>query len=720
MAASQVNGAVAELLKLLGVKRLYPVQEEAVRAGVTRGESLVVSAPTASGKTLVALMAIVSALEGGGGRAFYAAPLRSIALEKYRSFRVLERLGFSVRVSVGDLERGLPGADVVITTYEKLDSSIRNDPGILGGLRVVVVDEVHYVADPKRGPLLEGLLARLLSLGERPQIVALSATIPNAGELAEWLGAKLVSSTWRPVPLREGVLDSGEIVYADGSRRPVERPTGKPYVDLVADLAGEGGHALVFAQSRRRAIQMAKQASKARSMLYYDEAKAREWARRIASSGAPAPIREELAELVSRGVAFHHAGLGNELRSLVEDAFRDGALAAIYATPTLAAGVNLPARRVVVAEYLRYEHGFRRPISVAEYKQLAGRAGRPGLDEYGEAVIVPQGRDSPEDILDRYVRGEPEPVESKLSGLRGLRHVILGLIASGVASTREAILGVASRTLYARQRGKRLLGPLVSSALSQLAGWGLVEQGPGGYRATAVGLEASRYYVDPETVKIFTDSLEEVEGEPSDAQLLYIIAASPDMPRVSVTRREAEELLDELLDRAPEVYDLIDYVGWDESSAVKETLILLDWIEEVPEDRIVSKYDVWPGDLYSLTDTGRWLARALSAVAEAMGHPGVAGRLRVLGSRIRHGVKQELLELLSIPGIGRVRARRLYNAGYRSLADLASAEPSRLLAVPGIGASTVASILEFLGRREEAEEVRRRSGRGRGLAAFLD
>lgn len=718
-----LEGLPARLLKELNVKRLYPTQEEALRAGILEGESVVIAAPTASGKTLAAMLAAAAALEKGRGMVVYTCPLRSIAMEKYEDFRVFEKLGYSVKVSIGDYEKGMPEAPVVITTYEKLDSTIRSRPGMASRIGLLIVDEVHYVGDPKRGPVLESLLAKVKVLGGSSQIVALSATIPNASEIAEWLDAKLVKVNWRPVPLYEGVYSDGSIIlYKDGREegfKEVREVTGNRVIDVVAQ-SSEEGQALVFVQSRRRAVQLAKQIARWNRILNYDEHEARRVAAEARRLDFPGPLREELAWLLERGVSYHHAGLSSEARRLVEEAFRRGALAAVVATPTLAAGVNLPVRRVVVAEYYRFESGYRRPISVAEYKQLAGRAGRPGLDPYGEAVIVPQGSDDPSELVRGYILAEPEPVVSKLSSLSAVRHSVLGLIAQGVGEV-DSVKRVHRETLYARQYGG--VDEIVQASLRDLEGWGLVERlEDGRFAATSLGEVVSRYYVDPASVEVLR-ILSRVKGDPTDAQLLYVISSMPDMVRIPAGRKEGDELIDKLLDVAPEVFDLLDYVGPGELASIKTMMVLWDWVNERPEDYIVQEYDVGPGDLASLTETARWLAAASAAMAEVMPELGgeVSRRFKLLEKRVKYGVKPELLPLVSIPGIGRVRARRLYDHGYKLPQDLALADPRELARIPGIGPGTVASILEFLGRGGEAEKykVAEKAAR-RGLLAFME
>ena len=721
---TRLRGLPVRLLRELNVERLYPTQEEALRVGILEGESVVISAPTASGKTLAAMLAAAAALENGRGRVVYTCPLKSIAMEKYREFSVFERLGFNVKVSIGDYERGMPEAPIIITTYEKLDSTIRSKPGLASSIGLLIVDEIHYVGDPKRGPILESLLAKIKVLGQRPQIVALSATTPNAGEIAEWLGAKLVKVNWRPVPLYEGVYGDGVIsFYRDGREegiKEVKEVTGSRVIDVIIQSSEEGGQALVFVQSRRRAVQLAKQVAKRHKHLHFDDKAAKEVAREIRRLSFPGPLKEELAWLVERGVSYHHAGLGAEARGIVEEAFRRGALASIIATPTLAAGVNLPARRVVVAEYYRFESGYRRPISVAEYKQLAGRAGRPRLDPYGEAVIIPQGGDDPSELVRGYILAEPEPVVSRLSSMAAVRHSVLGLIAQG-AGDSEYIKRVHRETLYAKQYGS--LDGIVEASFRDLVKWGLVEHlEEGRFFMTPLGEVVSRYYVDPASVEVIR-LLSRIKGDPTDAQLLYIISAMPDMTRVPASRREGDEILDRLLDIAPEVFDLMDYVGPGELSIIKTLMILWDWINERPEDEIVQEYDVGPGDLASITETARWLAAAASAMAEVMPELGseTSRRLKLLEKRIRYGVKTELLPLVAIPGIGRVRARRLYEHGYRLPQDLALADPRELARIPGIGPGTIASILEFLGRVGEAERYRTADKAAKkGLLAFME
>jgi helicase len=722
--ASRLSGLPARLLRELGVRELYPTQEAALRAGILDGESVVISAPTASGKTLAAMLAAAAALEAGRGKVVYTCPLRSIAMEKYKEFAIFEKLGYNVKVSIGDYEKGMPDAPLVITTYEKLDSTIRSKPGLASGIGLLIVDEIHYVGDPKRGPILESLLAKVKVISRRLQIVALSATIPNAGEIAEWLGAKLVKVNWRPVPLYEGVYSDGVIKFYSNGReegfKEVREATGNRILDVIIQSSSEGGHALVFVQSRRRAVQLAKQVAKKHKHLHFDEQAAREAAAEVRKLSFPSPLKEELAWLIERGVSYHHAGLGAEARVIVEEAFRSGALAAVVATPTLAAGVNLPARRVVVAEYYRFESGYRRPISVAEYKQLAGRAGRPGLDPYGEAVIIPQGSDDPLELVREYILAEPEPVTSRLSSMAAVRHSVLGLVALGAGDV-EYIKKVHKETLYAKQYGS--LDGVVEASLGDLAKWGLVEDlGGGKLSVTPLGEVVSRYYVDPASVGVLR-LLTRVRGDPTDAQLLYIISAMPDMTRVPTGRREGDELLDRLLDIAAEVFDLMEYIGPSELSIIKTLMILWDWINEKPEDEIVQEYDVGPGDLASITETARWLAAAASAMTEVMPELplDVSRKLRLLEKRIKYGVKPELLPLVAIPGIGRVRARRLYQHGYRLPQDLATADPKELARIPGIGPGTVASILEFLGRSGEAERYRIAEKAGRkGLLAYME
>ena len=714
---SSASKVTRMLLKELGIGGLFPPQLEALEAGVERGESILLAAPTGAGKTLVALIAVANALSRSGSRAFYVSPLKSIAQEKFREFSILSKLGYKVRLSVGDYASGPPDADVIISTYEKLDAMLRSHRELLSTTSILVVDEVHMVGDPDRGPVLESIVARLRSWEGGLQIVALSATVPNAFEIAEWLGAKAVVSSWRPVPLKEGVFKDYIVHYSDGDSRVVSRVTGHPDIDISIETVGSGGQVLVFTQSRRRAVSLARRA--AGRIPVADDRSARELARDLASaSWGPSSMREELSSLVAKGVAYHHAGLPLEARRLVEDGFRSGIISVVYSTPTLAAGVNLPARVVVVDSYYRYREGAPEPIKVAEYKQLAGRAGRPGYDEEGEAIIIAAPYDSVEELITGYVKAEPEPVESRLAGLRGLRHMILGLVASGEAASVDEVMRVVAHTLYYRQRGD--MGPLLEYALEDLESWGLIRRNGGELEATLLGWEVARLYLDPETVPRVSGAAEAIKSW-GELELLYLVTVSPDMPLLPAPPREAEEVYREAEARSPALAELVGLGGPEELRRVKTALALHDWINEASDDIIMDKWGAAPGDIASLRDTGEWIASSLSRIAGYLGIPEEAGRkLRILALRVRYGVREELLQLAQLPGVGRVRARRLYEAGYKSIHDLAVADPRELMRIRGIGPSTVASIMEALGRRSEAESLKRAvEAERKGLLAFM-
>ena len=187
--------------------RLTPIQAKAVNAGLLEGKSLLVCAPTASGKTLVASMAIATLLSKGG-KAIYLVPLKALANEKYKEYqRLLERTEYKVALSVGDIDSEsayLNRYGLLILTTEKLDSLLRHKVSWLPDVKLVIADEIHLLNDPSRGPTLEVILTLLRSI-IKPQLIGLSATIGNPEQLAQWLGAELVMDNWRPVELKQGI-----------------------------------------------------------------------------------------------------------------------------------------------------------------------------------------------------------------------------------------------------------------------------------------------------------------------------------------------------------------------------------------------------------------------------------------------------------------------------------------------------------------------------------
>jgi helicase len=260
---------------------------------------------------------------------------------------------------------------------------------------------------------------------------------------------------------------------------------------------------------------------------------------------------------------------------------------------------------------------------------------------------------------------------------------------------------------------------MAERAVKDLVSWGLLEGAGGGYRATLLGYEVSKNYVDPESVpraRVYLSKLRELD----ELELLTLASMMPDMTTLPVTRREEDGLIDRILDLKPKLVDVIDWFNPREVRGVKVALILYDWVEEAPEDDIARRYNVGPGDVAVLVDNASWIASSLSRILPHLGAPEwVSERLRVLEGRIEHGVKQELLPLVAIPRIGRVRARRLYQAGYRTLHDLMLADPEKLLRIQGIGPSIVKTIMEFLGRSwEPTGDVGKEHGRG--LEKFME
>lgn len=687
-----------------GIKVLTPPQAQAISAGLLDGDNVVVVAPTASGKTLIAELALThKALQGYKG--IYTLPLKALASEKYAELKKWSKLGLSIGISTGDYESSgeeLRRHDIIVTTYERMDSLLRQKPSWLKDVGVVVIDELHYIGDPERGPIIEMIAARCLRRGY--QIVGLSATIGNPGELASWLKAKLVISSWRPVKLVEGGFDRKEyrIYFDDGRVEDVKIFTGNPFIDIALTSTSNGHQVLAFIHNRRLVEDYARKTSEyLKHMLSSDELrKLRLLAEKILDEVSVRSEAERLASIVEGGVAFHHAGLSPTSRNIIENAFRQKILRIIYATPTLSAGVNLPARRVLVS-IKRYEPRIHRMtrIKVLEYKQMAGRAGRPQYDELGEAIVVDER--SARDAFRYYVKRSPEPIYSALNNERSLRIYSLALVASNEVSTLNELIEVFKETLYSKQR-KGIVHGIASDIkriIYELSEWGMLNVEEDYVEATKLGKITSSTYLDPLSARIVLLDLKLKKDERLPEQYyLHLASMTPDFARNRPYISRSDEWL---IDNAykdigkgiiPKPPDEEEYEEvW--LQAYKAMRILYDWIEEKTEDYITMKYGIGSGDLYNMKETMAWITSALARILEVAGLSGHSKAYHELSKRIEHGVRGDLLELVEVKGIGRVRARALADIGIRTVEDLLRVNPKRLVILRGFGPKIVEEIL---------------------------
>jgi len=716
---------VPDFLSESGIEALYPPQAEAVDAGVTEGESLVASVPTASGKTLIAELAMLSSVERGG-KALYVVPLRALASEKKAEFERWADFDVDVGVSTGNYESSeewLSSRDIVVATSEKVDSLVRNGAPWIDDLTCVVADEVHLVDDPNRGPTLEVTVAKLRRINPGLQVVALSATVDNADEVADWLDAELVKSDWRPVDLRTGVHYGDAITFDDDDRREVPVGRGeRPTAALVADALDEGGSSLVFVNSRRNAEAAARRlADVTEDALDPEERDDLDTLADEVAAVSDTETSDDLAAVVEKGAAFHHAGLSAEHRSLVEDAFRDRLLKAICATPTLAAGVNTPSRRVIVRDWRRYdgEFGGMKPLDTLEVHQMFGRAGRPGLDPYGEAVLLAKDHDTMDELFERYVDADPEPVQSKLAREPAMRTHLLATVASGFARSRSGLLDFLDRTLYAAQADEtQHLESVVDSVIEYLIANDFVERSGDEITATELGHTVSRLYLDPMSAAEIVDGLREAD-DPTPLGLYHLVCRTPDMYELYLKSGDREtytelcyERESEFLGRVPSEFEEVRFEEW--LSALKTAKLLEDWASEVDEDRITERYGVGPGDVRGKVDTAEWLLGAAERLAVDLDLDCVVA-VREAKKRVEYGVREELLDLAGVRNVGRKRARRLYEAGVESRAALREADKATVLGALRGRERTAERILENAGRRDPSMDGVSADGEGEAV-----
>jgi len=719
--------SVKEIIIRSGLVELYPPQEEAIKAGALEGRNLVLASPTASGKTLVAEFCALKHILEKNGKTIYLTPLRALASEKYQEFKKYTSIrkpnGRRIRIgiSTGDYDSTdawLERYDIIVTTNEKADSLLRHRAKWMDEISLVVADEVHLLNDGERGPTLEVVLARLMQVNPDMQVLALSATINNVEEIAEWLKAGYVTTEWRPIQLNEGVVLHEEIQFKDGDARKIEKRSRNSAINLALSTIKSGGQALIFANTRRKAVTLAKKAtSEVEGLLSKPVKRAlvRD-AEKILAAGERTRISELLAELVQHGTAFHHAGLGGGHRRVIEDSFRHGRIKVLAATPTLAFGVNLPARTVVIQDYRRYESGYGYyPISVLEYKQMAGRAGRPKYDKVGEAILTAKTSDEADYLMESYILAKPERIWSKLAVERILRSHVLATIAADFAHTEREIYEFFGRTFYAYQYDVKAIKSVIAKILKYLYDEEMIDVAGDEIFATKFGKRVSELYIDPVSAVIIRDALRYRPAYLTELSLLHMIAHTPDMaPKLRPYTQEIdqvavfmEEHKEELLVDVPDEWE--DRIAYEELlGEVKTAMVLKGWIEEMSEDQAIEKFRVQPGDLYRTIQNAKWLLHATHELALLFGNKQVRPQTLRLMERIEKGVKKELLPIVKLEGVGRVRGRILYNAGYKTIEDIKHVAIKDLVSLPLIGPRLAKKIKEQVGgfvRKEEWKKL---------------
>lgn len=689
------------------VNELYPPQADIIRKNLLKEKNLVISIPTAGGKTLIASLAIIKKFAESRCKAIYIAPLVALANEKFDYFKGVFGNDYRVAMSVGDFDSSDPwlaDRDIIVCTTEKLDSLTRHGAAWLQQAGLIIVDEIHLMNDPNRGPTLEILLTKLRDLAPKAQVLGLSATIKNSSELAKWLNANLVVSDFRPVKLHEGVSLNNKIQFF--SHKSYELPDIETEAAIAQNTIQMKKQALFFLSSRKNAESLAEKLTPTTTKLISAEEKTK--LSKLAGDmldvlEMPTKQCNRLAFCVKHGTAFHHAGLMGKQKRMIEENFRNGLIKIITSTPTLALGVNLPAFRVVIRDTKRYYSGIGSAyIPVMDYRQMSGRAGRPKYDEFGEAILVAKSEDEASELVERFIQGDVEEIKSKLAVEPILRMHALALIASGFVNTEESLLNFFSRTFYSFQYGdSSAISDKIVEILGQLVEWDFIEYSRERIEATKIGRRVSELYIDPQTAHNFVENLNRAtEQKHNYFSFLHTVCSAKEMePKLSPKTSEFAEIgnilserEESFLQKVPEEWDLEfdDFVR-----SVKTAMLFESWMDEQTDDHILTEFRIAPGEMRNRLDTADWLIYSVQELGLLLGHKALLSEIRKLRVRMKYGIKEELVPLVRLEQVGRVRARKMFKFGMKKLDDLRKVPIETLSKI--VGAKVAASIKKQVG-----------------------
>ena len=687
MSLESLDPQIREIIKdsYPQIQDLNPAQKAVISAGLLDNpENYIIAIPTASGKTLLGVMAALRTILDGG-KVVYAVPLLSIQNEKVKEFKKFEEHG----IKVG---KHPSSSDLAVMVFESYDAMTRFSWNTLSEVDLLIVDEFHMIGEYSRGPTIECAITRSRTLNEGMRIIALSATLQNMEELSTWLAARVVEHDYRPVPLFKDILNAED--YGTKNKNDV-------ILSILKDSMDESSQALVFVSTRRFTESLANYlAGKIKRNLPSDKKKAfQAVAEKILDvprrrGSLPTEVCLKLAECAQNGMAFHHAGLFDRQKEIIEEEFRAGNLLMITATPSLMYGVNLPSKNVVIRDYTRWTSQGPQPIPVFDYLQMSGRAGRPGYDKEGYSYLIAKTLPEAEQLQYQYIYGEIEATNSRLLENRdAVFRQIISQVASGMAKHLEELLDFFKDTFSGFQMTHSEYSSLFASdtlqfqikeALDFLMEHGMIQAVPGGLRATAFGMLVAKSNYAVETavrLKEFARS----GGEVDMSRLVYEICRTPDLIPISLKGRKTREPIRERLNRAG--LFVVD-VGNEEATAAT----LMEWMDERSEYEIENAFNVYSASTRRAAYEASLLVKFHREICQVQGVYTGLDSMETLAARLYYGVKEELLPLVvGIKRLGRRRARALVDAFGN---DLRYASREELLRIEGIGPKTAENILK--------------------------
>lgn len=502
--------------------------------------------------------------------------------------------------------------------------------------------------------------------------------------------------------------------------------SNNPTINLALDTIKIGKQALVFANTKRSAEKTAEEIS---NKIKTNNKKLEELSEQILHSlTRPTKQCERLSRCIKKGIAFHHAGLVSKQRELIEDNFKNGTIKIICCTPTLAYGLDLPAYRSILKDPRRYGPRGLAYIPVLEYLQMAGRAGRPNFDKEGQAIIIAPSKNEKKKLFEKYIHGSPEDIYSKLAVEPVLRTYILSLIASNFVNTKKEIFNFFSKTFWAFQFADTFeLQQTIEKMLNLLEEWEFLisskedftsanELEDEKYKSTLLGKRVAELYIDPLTAHNFIECIKKATNKKIiPFSFLQTISHSLELrPLLKVKMKEYDNIQEELvkydqflLEQEPSLYEP-EYEDF--LNSIKTALFFNEWINEKDEEYLLENYDIRPGEIRVKLDTADWLLYTTEELTRILKFQPLLKELIKLRIRVKNGVKEELIPLLKLEQIGRVRARKLYHNKIKTIKDVREADLTKLVQI--LGKNIALSIKKQVGQDFDRIKVKENKRKG--------